>query len=154
MCLSIGFIKTDTMKHRFLFAIFFLLSLSSFSQTLIVELSGIRNKDGLIRLAFFVSETNFKSEKPAFERLLSKTNVLNGNLVVRLDSIPPGSYGIALLDDENKNGKLDYKFILPKEGVGFSNYVHHGIKRPVLSDFSFLLKKNVTLRIPIRLTYY
>jgi uncharacterized protein (DUF2141 family) len=142
------------MKHPFLFAIFFLLSLSSFSQTLIVEMSGIRNKDGLIRLAFFVSETNFKSEKPVFERLLNKTSVLNGNLVVRLDSIPPGTYGIALLDDENRNGKLDYKFILPKEGIGFSNYEHHGITRPVLSDFSFLLKKNVTLRIPIRLTYY
>jgi len=142
------------MKHILLIGLFFFTSLSLFSQTLIVEITGIRNKDGLIRLAFFVSEANFRSEKPTFERLLNKTRVQNGNLVVRLDSIPPGYYGIALLDDENRNGKLDYRFIIPKEGIGFSNYEHHGIKRPVLSDFSFLLKKNVTLRIPIRLTYY
>lgn len=154
LSLSMGLMIPETMKQFLIFCLFFLGSLTSFSQTLIVEMSGIRNKEGLIRLAFFVSETNFKSEKPAFERLLNKATVLNGNLVVQLDSIPPGTYGIALLDDENRNGKLDYKFILPKEGVGFSNYVHHGIKRPVLSDFSFLLKKNVTLRIPIRLTYY
>ena len=139
---------------RLLFILFIFTSLSLFSQTLVVEISGIRNSDGLIRLAFFVSESNFKSEKPAFERLLDKTPLKNGNLVVRFDSIPPGTYGIALLDDENKNGNLDYGFILPKEGIGFSNYEHRGIKRPVLSDFSFLLKKNVTLRIPIRLTYY
>jgi len=142
------------MKHILFLFLFFFTSLSLFSQTLVIEISGIRNKDGLIRLAFFVSEANFRSEKPTFERMLDKKPVQNGNLVYRLDSIPPGTYGIALLDDENRNGKLDYRFILPKEGIGFSNYEHHGIKRPVLNDFSFLLKKNVTLRIPIRLTYY
>jgi len=63
-------------------------------------------------------------------------------------------YGITLLDDENKNGKLDYKFVIPKEGVGFSNYEQHGFRRPVFSDFSFLLKKNETIHVPIRLTYY
>jgi len=142
------------MKHILFLFLFFFTSLSLFSQTLIVEISGIRNKDGLIRLAFFVSEANFRSEKPTFERMLNKSSVQNGKLVVRLDSIPPGIYGIALLDDENRNGKLDYRFVIPKEGIGFSNYEHHGIKRPVLSNFSFLLKKNVILRIPIRLTYY
>lgn len=140
---------------RFSFTLFlFITSLSLFSQTLLVEVTGIRNRDGLIRLAFFVNEVGFRAEEPVLERSLNKTTVINGNLTVRLDSIPPGTYGIALLDDENKNGKLDYKLFLPKEGVGFSNYVHHGIRRPVFDDFSFLLKNNVTLRIPIRLTYY
>lgn len=154
LSLSMGLIKPVSMKRTLLFLILFFISSSVFSQTLLVEISGIRNREGLIRLAFFVSEAGFRAEKPVFERMLSKTPVQNGNLVVSLDSIPPGTYGIALLDDENKNGKLDYRLILPKEGVGFSNYKHHGIKRPVLSDFSFLVKKNVTLRIPIRLTYY
>lgn len=142
------------MKRVCLVLILFFSSLSLFSQALVVEVTGIRNKDGWILLAFFTNEVAFRTEKPALERSLDKASVLNGNLTVRLDSIPPGTYGIALLDDENKNGKLDYKLFLPKEGVGFSNYVHHGIRRPVFDDFSFLLKKNVTLRIPIRLTYY
>ncbi|MCX6307288.1 MAG: DUF2141 domain-containing protein, partial [Bacteroidia bacterium] len=134
--------------------LFFFASNSLFSQTVVVEISGIRNTVGLIRLAFFANETDFRSDKPAFERTLDKTLVLNGNLVVRLDHIPSGTYGIALLDDENKNGKLDYRLVIPKEGFGFSNYEHRGIKRPALSDFSFLLKKNETLRVPIRIKYY
>jgi len=142
------------MKHILFVSMFFFMSLSLFSQTLIVEISGIRNKEGLILLAFFVSDANFRSEKPVLEHILNKSLVQNGNLTVHLDSIPPGLYGIALLDDENRNGKLDYKFIIPKEGVGFSNYDQHGIYRPVFNDFSFLLKKNVTLRVPIRLKYY
>ena len=142
------------MKRVSLLALFLFSTIMLFSQSMVVDISGIRNKDGLIRLAFFVDEEGFKSEKPALVCMLEKKRVLNGNLTVHLDSIPPGLYGIALLDDENKNGKLDYKFIIPKEGVGFSNYDQHGIHRPVFSDFSFLLKKNVTLRVPIRLKYY
>jgi uncharacterized protein (DUF2141 family) len=125
-----------------------------FSQTLVVDISGIRNKDGLIRLAFFVDDEGFRSETPALVRMLDKSLMLNGNLSVRLDSIPPRLYGIALLDDENQNGKLDYKLVIPKEGIGFSNYDQHGIRRPSFNDFSFLLKKNVTQRVSIRLKYY
>jgi uncharacterized protein (DUF2141 family) len=62
-------------------------------------------------------------------------------LTVPIDSIQPGTYGIALLDDEDINGKFDYMLIFPKEGVGFSNDDQHGIHRPVFNDFSFLLKK-------------
>lgn len=142
------------MKRIALVLFFIFSSISLFSQTIIVEVSGIRNKEGLIRLAFFTDEVGFKSEQPVLERALAKANVSNGSMTARLDSIPPGVYGIALLDDENRNGKLDYKLLLPKEGVGFSNYEQHGIKRPCFDDFSFILKRNVTIRIPIRLTYY
>jgi len=35
--------------------------------------------------------------------------------------IPPGEYGVMLIDDENHNGELDTNFIgLPTEGVGAS----------------------------------
>jgi uncharacterized protein (DUF2141 family) len=142
------------MKRTYLFLFLFISSLSLFSQTLMVDVSGIRNNEGLIRLAFFVDEAGFKAEKPVLARAYDKASVLNGNMTVQLDSVQPGTYGIALLDDENRNGKLDYRLILPKEGVGFSNFEQHGFHRPVFNDFSFILKKNVTLRIPIRLTYY
>jgi len=142
------------MKRVSLLALILFANIMLFSQSMVVDISGIRNKDGLIRLAFFINEEGFKSEKPAMVRLLEKNLVFKGNLTIHLDSIPPGLYGIALLDDENRNGKLDYKWVIPKEGIGFSNYDQHGIRRPSFSDFSFLLKKNVTLRVPIRLTYY
>lgn len=35
-------------------------------------------------------------------------------------TVPPGRYAIALFHDENGNGKLDKRLILPREGYGFS----------------------------------
>lgn len=142
------------MKFILVFLFLLICSVTTFSQTILVEITGLRNTNGWIRLAIFVDEKGFRAEKPALKRIIEKNMVKNGNLSIRLDSIPAGTCGIALLDDENKNGKLDFRFILPDEGIGFSYYVQKGIKRPHFSDFSFLLKKDVTLRIPIRLTYY
>lgn len=142
------------MKFILIFVLMLLTSATTFSQTLMVDITGLRNNQGWIRLAIFVDEEGFRAEKPAQQRVFEKKTVKNGNLTIRLDSIPAGTYGLALLDDENRNGKLDYRFIIPNEGIGFSYYVQKGIKRPHFSDFSFLLKKDVTLRIPIRLTYY
>jgi uncharacterized protein (DUF2141 family) len=142
------------MKHATLLVLFLLSILPLFSQVLVVDISGIRNKVGLIRLALFDDEARFRSETPILVRIFDKSTMVNGNLTARLDSIPPAKYGIALLDDENRNGKLDYKLVIPKEGVGFSNYDQHGIRRPSFDEFSFLLKKNVTLHVSIRLKYY
>lgn len=142
------------MKIAILSIVVFFFSISAFSQKLIVELSGIRNQEGWIRLAFFRNDVEFDAEEPSLVRIIDKTKVQSGNLVVTLDSIQPGVYGIALLDDENKNGKLDYSFIVPKEGVGFSNYILRGIRKPRFGDFSFLIRKDATLRIRIRLIYY
>jgi uncharacterized protein (DUF2141 family) len=144
----------EGMKRTLLLLLIFSSCLSLFSQALVVEVSGIRSKSGVIRLALFTDQAGFKAEKPFLARSYEKIKLLDGKLTLQVDSIAPGMYGIALLDDENRDGRLDYRLILPKEGVGFSYYEQHGFHRPVFDDFSFSLKKNVTLRIPIRLTYY
>jgi uncharacterized protein (DUF2141 family) len=36
---------------------------------------------------------------------------------------------LILLHDENKNGKIDKGFILPKEGIGFSNFQSIGFDK-------------------------
>ena len=40
---------------------------------------------------------------------------------LRFDDMPTGGYAVALVHDENGNGKLDTRFGIPIEGVGFSN---------------------------------
>jgi len=146
--------KNPFMKNILIFILMLIASATTFSQSLMVDITGLRNNDGCIRLAIFVDEEGFRAEKPAQVRIFEKKAVKSGKLTIRMDSIPAGTYGIALLDDENRNGKLDYRLIIPNEGIGFSNYVQKGIKRPHFRDFSFLLKEDVILRIPIRLTYY
>ncbi|WP_238995809.1 DUF2141 domain-containing protein [Sphingomonas solaris] len=38
----------------------------------------------------------------------------------RFPSLPSGDYALALIHDENGNGRLDKMFGVPREGVGFS----------------------------------
>ena len=73
--------------------------------------------------------------------------------MVLIKDLPAGQYAIASLDDENSNGKMDYRFLLPAEGCGFSNYRHKGIKKPRFDDFDFELTQNNSL-IRVEMQYY
>lgn len=55
--------------------------------------------------------------------------------------LDPGTYGITLLDDENKNGEMEKNVIgIPKEGFGFSNFFMEKKKKPSFSDFKTNIK--------------
>lgn len=54
--------------------------------------------------------------------------------------LPPGRYALAVVDDENGNGKLDTNFIgIPKEGFGFSNNLHLQ-RKPIFEEAAFQLE--------------
>jgi uncharacterized protein (DUF2141 family) len=60
--------------------------------------------------------------------------------VIRCDfeDIPTGTYALAVIHDENMNGKLDTNLLgVPKEGYGFSNDVKAVRGAPTFSDASF-----------------
>ena len=40
---------------------------------------------------------------------------------VAFEHLAPGEYALLLLHDANRNGKLDKRFGIPREGFGFSN---------------------------------
>jgi uncharacterized protein (DUF2141 family) len=76
---------------------------------------------GLVRIGIFTSETGYP-DHPAFNYSLAKDSLKNGLLRLVIPVDKPGYISISVLDDENENGKMDYRFgILPKEGFGFSN---------------------------------
>jgi uncharacterized protein (DUF2141 family) len=54
------------------------------------------------------------------------------------------------LHDENSNGKIDKGLILPKEGIGFSNYSSIGLtNRPNFKKASFELTQNKTIKVKV-----
>jgi uncharacterized protein (DUF2141 family) len=54
------------------------------------------------------------------------------------EDIPPGTYALAVIHDENMNGKLDTNWLgIPKEGYGFSNDARASLGAPAFSDASF-----------------
>lgn len=120
------------------------------AQTVNITITGIRSTKGNIQLQFFTTSENFDAHKPVFTKTVAKTGMKNGTLTVSYNSIPKGHYGVALLDDENGSGEMDYGIMLPDEGFGFSNYYHKGMSHPKFDQFDFYLTdepKNLQIKV-------
>jgi uncharacterized protein (DUF2141 family) len=68
------------------------------------------------------------------------------------EDIPPGRYALAVIHDENMNGKLDTKGLgIPTEGYGFSNDVKGLFGAPAFSAASFAYDgRNLDLTISLQ----
>ena len=103
-----------------------------------VNILNIRNSIGTVACALFESPDGFPTEF-----LHSATNVM----VIKIqktqarcdfEDIPPGTYAMAVIDDENMNGKLDTNWLgIPAEGYGFSRDAKAVVGSPSFSDASF-----------------
>ena len=89
---------------------------------LTVKITGIRNTDGNIRVALRRDESTIVAAR--IVEIDPKT--LTAEAV--FDNLAEGTYGVAVIHDENKNGKLDFNEMgMPLEGYGHSN---NPAKRP------------------------
>ena len=103
-----------------------------------VKVLDIRNSTGTVACALFDSAEGFP-----VDFLRSATNIM----VIKVrktqarcdfEDIPPGTYALGVIHDENMNGKLDVNVLgIPKEGYGFSNDVKAWFGAPSFDDASF-----------------
>ena len=125
-----------------------------FAQTLEVTISNIRSNKGQLCVALFDSEEGFKKEQPCWEKNYAKSPVKQDEVVITI-SIPPGIYGLSVLDDENMDGNMNFNRIgVPLEGFGFSGYQHKGIRKPSFNNFIFRVEENQTLKIDVLMRYF
>ena len=68
------------------------------------------------------------------------------------EDIPAGTYALAVVHDENMNGKLDTNWLgIPVEGYGFSNDAKSLNGAPSFSDASFVYGgENLNFTISLR----
>jgi uncharacterized protein (DUF2141 family) len=130
-----------------------LLVFPTFSQNLTVEISGIKTDKGVIQLSVYRDKETFNEEKPFRVFNFPKTGMKDGKITVTIPDLKTGTYGIALIDDKNENGKMDYHFLLPCEGFGFSNYYFKGSRKPDFELFAFPFSDNDTV-IRIKVQYF
>lgn len=119
--------------------------------TITVNITNVRNKDGSIRLSVFKDEASFSAEKASKTMLLNKNELSDGKMNTSVQ-LPSGTYGIAVLDDENSNEKMDYRVMMPKEGFGFSNFYLTGLRKPKFEKFKFLVG-DANFSVWIRMKY-
>jgi uncharacterized protein (DUF2141 family) len=123
------------------------------SQTVEVIITGIRSEKGQIVIGVFKDDESFQKEESFMEKRFVKSGISNREMRVQF-SLETGTYGLSLLDDENSNGKMEFNFLgIPKEGFGFSDYYHKGIKKPKFDSYKFSITKDQTKRITIRIRY-
>jgi uncharacterized protein (DUF2141 family) len=122
------------------------------AQVLDITITNIQNKTGNIQLGFFKNADSFDEEKPYIKKVFPKNTVVNGQMNIKLNW-ESGVFGIALLDDEDKDGDMSYNFVgFPQEGFGFSNFYETGLKKPDFTKFCFYLNKE-TKKITIKVRY-
>lgn len=86
-----------------------------------LTINNLKGTDGLVRVGIFTNANGYP-DQPAASYSLAKDTLINGRLRLVIPVEGPCDICISVLDDENKNGMMDYKFgIMPKEGFGFSN---------------------------------
>lgn len=129
-----------------------LLHVTLSSQTLKISITGLRNNSGSVILGFYNNDKAFAAETPLFTKIESKAATVNHVLTLSYTGIKPGTYGVVMLDDENNNNKMDYGWILPEEGYGFSNYTHFGLTKPKVAKFSFTIT-NENKAVEIKVQY-
>ncbi len=71
---------------------------------------------------------------------------------VRFEGVPHGTYALAVIHDENDNGKLDTFMGMPREGFGFSRNPGIGFGPPRFTSASFdvVAATNVQQQVKIR----
>ena len=117
-----------------------------------IVVTNIRNKKGVIRFKFYDDATGFPHDTGFLKVVVPKTEMWGDSLTLTYHGFKSQNMGIALLDDENNNVKLDMGWFLPKEGHAFSDYYHSALRRPVYKDFDFFLTSDKTVRMKMR--YY
>ncbi len=78
----------------------------------------VRSTKGLLRVCLTSDPDNFPN--CVDDRNATTRSVPAGTNALRFDGLPRGGYAVAVIHDENSNGKLDTFAGIPKEGYGFS----------------------------------
>lgn len=90
------------------------------TNTVKVDIGGLRNDKGQVFCALYSSRDGFpKNSEKAVARVSSA--ISGKQAVCDFSHIAPGTYAVSVFHDENSNGKLDTNFMgIPREGVGAS----------------------------------
>ena len=108
-----------------------LLSPPAVAAQLDIELTGVENGHGVVRVAVCTPGTFTTRHCPFFGAAPAKP----GSVVVSVDGIPPGRYAVQAYHDEDGNGRLRRGlFGIPAEAIGFSRDARVRLGAPSFED--------------------
>jgi uncharacterized protein (DUF2141 family) len=108
---------------------------------LTISITNIRNEKGQIMIWIWNAPSGFPEKgNEAYRKIvLPGSSVVNGTANTTV-TLPPGTYAVSTLHDENNNGQMDKNFMgIPKEGYGSSSKVITHLHPPSFDQAKFAL---------------
>ena len=103
-----------------------------------VKILNIKNSTGNVACALFESSVGFPDEYLHFATNIMVIKIRDNQTHCYFKDIAQGTYALAVVHDENMNGKLDTRWLgLPTEGYGFSRNAKALLGAPSFSSASF-----------------
>ena len=141
------------MKSLFFLIIILITSTSFISISeaeLVVEVTGLDvSKKGNLRIGVFKKNGFPEADKVHLGKIVPVTQA---TMKVTISKLDVGTYGIAVLQDQDKNGKMTTNLVgYPVEPYGFSNNKFGKFGPPDFNDVSFTLKSGQSLFLKIQL---
>jgi uncharacterized protein (DUF2141 family) len=117
-----------------------------------VTVTGLRSDKGLVQ-ACLTPEPRAFPDCSGNSNSHSLTVSAAGEVVLDFERVAPGRYAIALLHDENGNGRADKTLgMIPKEGFGFSRDAPVRMGPPRFADAAFEVN-TAPVRQTVRMRY-
>ena len=114
-------------------------SLSNTQVTIIV--TGLRSHDGLVQACMTSHPDEFPDCPSKSEDAYRMTVSASGDVKLQFTKVKAGRYAVALLHDENSNGKMDRMLVIPREGFGFSQDAKIKMGPPKFEEAAFTVGK-------------
>ncbi len=140
------------MRKILVFSVIFFSWVSVFAQngSIHLQITGIENTDGVVRIGLYNSEKAFLEEKK--ETGGAVIDILKPKVSYVFDNLYSGSYAIAVWHDENNNQKLDTNILgMPIENYGFSNNKFGTFGPPDFDEVAVLLESGKIVELIINL---
>ena len=142
---------------NFTIALFLFISIGSLAQTavpqrcnLTVKVTHLRNSTGSVLFALYNRVDAFPDEHYKKYFKILRGRIEHQAATVVFERLPIGKYAVNILHDENSDGKIQKGFILPIEGIGFSNYTTIGLSnRPAFDKASFYLSTDKEMMVAV-----
>lgn len=118
-----------------------------------ITVTDIRSSKGVVRACLTADKKTFPrcNKDPNAKRVVVPAGK---TVTLRFNGVEPGNYAVALLHDENNNGKADRTLgMIPKEGYGFSRDAKVRMGPPKYKDAVFSMDASAK-RLTIKMRYF
>ena len=130
------------------------LAFAAEAATLHVEVEGLRNDTGVVQVALFRTADGYPRDPGRAAHTATLRSVVTG-VGVTFEDLPPGTWAVAVLHDENANRRLDTNLIgIPTEGIGASRNATRRAGEPRFDEAKFDLAPDDDVRVAVTLRYY